>query len=817
MSKPWFWGLRANLHKVSFFAESNIYKQVSSFSKARSNTNILLTIGWIGLKSLFWITLTLFMLIFAEDHARQSLSILPELTVSDKEFNIEQLRLYAQVLTAIFSIYFATIGIILSAGYTRLRRDIIQLLTNEQVGNIYSKLLVFSAMFCLASTALPLLSIEPGLFIFLVATFLTLISSLALFPLGQRLFNFFDLNILVHNEIIPKIVKHIESAANARNSIALANHHSKAAKALLEQLSYIDDRISADKESVADNLPALTDKYSALLMHYLQQKHKIDQDSYWFPRQRRHRQWFFAGDTATNMALQTSSQLIPEEKPDLDWLETEIVNRLAGHIELAFSESDFDLAFTLINRLHARVFVYARGFHFELGMGEINKFRELIETAIQTKKDELNEGAMKTLIAISDAWIAYGSNLCLELCRRMMTFESDLDQFFTADQWTKKSFRKLPPFLQVNLAHIIELVEFEVVVAGYRLSQPKYLQQLTIQKLLEEYAKICPMILEFQRELVPSFAKFLAQESLPKAATQVVLSSLNTYWKIPRWLDELSVLFEKYEGYSHYGSVQYALPKIDLNHMLENLMEARDSTIEMLGSPELFAYIFTSEHDNELPDHFGQTYYELAEECISALENNQAEKFEKLIPIFLSLAILAADAKFADPSLEVNAEFRLHLVSTALEDLASVMGFAILYAEYHENPKLAEKALNHFFAYVGRADSEEEYLTRMVRLSNSDSFSWSASPRSLIRTQWKMSFEQLARQDGLGNRMGFGRRGSLHKSSVVNAFMKSTADASHLFYALKIVPRLGSVDFKLDYRIDHLVEHLKRSAEGGSE
>ena len=76
---------------------------------------------------------------------------LPPLSADDKDFNIEQLRLYAQLLTAIFSIYFATIGIILDAGYTRLRRDIIQMLTNEQVGSVYSRVLVLAAIFCLSS------------------------------------------------------------------------------------------------------------------------------------------------------------------------------------------------------------------------------------------------------------------------------------------------------------------------------------------------------------------------------------------------------------------------------------------------------------------------------------------------------------------------------------------------------------------------------------------------------------------------------------------------------------------------------------------
>src|SRR5699024_972648 len=115
-------------------------------------------------------------------------------------------------------------------------------------------------------------------------TILTVLSALALFPLGQRLFNFFDLKLLVQSEILPSIARHIEGAANPRNSISLAHHHSKAARQALEQLSYIDDRVKADKEGLQGNLPALSDNYTVLLLHYLQKKHTIDHESYWFPR-----------------------------------------------------------------------------------------------------------------------------------------------------------------------------------------------------------------------------------------------------------------------------------------------------------------------------------------------------------------------------------------------------------------------------------------------------------------------------------------------------------------------------------------------------
>lgn len=155
-SKPWFWKFRAGLGKIGFVFERSAYKRSASVTKAMANARIFGSFAWVGVKSLFWVVLGLAALISAEGYVRDNQSWLAPLSADDNEFNIDQLRLYAQLLTAIFSIYFATIGIILSAGYTRLRRDIIHMLTNEQVGSVYSRVLVLAAMFCLTATSLPL-------------------------------------------------------------------------------------------------------------------------------------------------------------------------------------------------------------------------------------------------------------------------------------------------------------------------------------------------------------------------------------------------------------------------------------------------------------------------------------------------------------------------------------------------------------------------------------------------------------------------------------------------------------------------------------
>lgn len=809
-SKAWYWKLRTRLGEFRFVFEQAAYKRSATVIKAKSNARILGAFTWIGLKSLFWVVLALAVLITGEDYIRENQSWLSLLSADDKEFNVEQLRLYAQLLTAIFSIYFATIGIILNAGYTRLRRDIIHMLTNEQVGSVYARILVLAAMFCLAATSLPMFGLEPGLFVYVVGTVLTLLSALALFPLGQRLFSFFDLNLLVRSEILPNIARHIEGAASHKNSMSLANHHSKTAQHALEQLSYIDDHIKANKHDLEDNLPTLSNDYTRLLLHYLRRKHKIDQESYWFPRRNRHKQWFFASDSATSMALETSNQqMLVDVKLDHEWLENEIVGRIADHIETAFKVGDFDLALKLLGCFVIRASAYAEQFQFNIGMQELKKFKTIIEQALSALDDDVNEPSNMMRIGIADTWAALGSNLCLETIRRMMTFEAELKRFFDADEWSKKSLSKLPTFLQVELAFIVNRIEFEQEIEGRRLSKPKYVQQLAVQKLLRHYEQILPQVCEFYHVMVPEFVTTLTKLKMSEAATQVVLASLHSHWKLPNWFDKLAQLLDRYREFEHYKEEPYELPLIDIGELTKQIVAARDTAIVTLGSGATVAHIFEPKQNDELPDHFGQIYFELAETCVNALEQNDEEKLNKVLPMFMALAFLAADTKFADPSLDINNEFRLHLISTVINDLASILGFAILYGAYFENEKLSKGALAKFDDWIGLAKDKQLYLKRMVMLSNPNSFSISASPRGLIRINWKIAFEQRARSDGLGDQLSLGR-GKSHPNEIVRAFLGTSGDASHLFFAKHILPQLDPPDFEIDHHITSISRRLHK-------
>ncbi|MCV5791857.1 hypothetical protein OFN52_32895, partial [Escherichia coli] len=86
-----------------------------------------------------------------------------------------------------------------------------------------------------------------------------------------------------------------------------------------------------------------------------------------------------------------------------------------------------------------------------------------------------------------------------------------------------------------------------------------------------------------------------------------------------------------------------------------------------------------------------------------------------------------------------------------INDLMSVLGFAILYSAYFDNAKLSKTVLDRFKSWLESGPNKQQYLKRMMILSHPRNFSLCASPRDMIRLNWKMEFERRARHDGFSD------------------------------------------------------------------
>ena len=154
-----------------------------------------------------------------------------------------------------------------------------------------------------------------------------------------------------------------------------------------------------------------------------------------------------------------------------------------------------------------------------------------------------------------------------------------------------------PRFCKLNWRLSFERIEFEYEIEGHRLSKPKYVQQLAIQRLLRRYEQILPQICDFYQNLVPDFVAKLANLKMPEAATQVVLASLHSHWKLPLWFDDLGALLDRYKEFEHYKEEKYVLPTIDVSDLSKQIVVARDDALGTLGSGSIVAHIFEPKHN----------------------------------------------------------------------------------------------------------------------------------------------------------------------------------------------------------------------------
>src|SRR5690554_1377152 len=202
----------------------------------------------------------------------------------------------------------------------------------------------------------------------------------------------------------------------------------------------------------------------------------------------------------------------------------------------------------------------------------------------------------------------------------MFTFEKELERFFERDEWSEKSLRRLPALFQVELAFIVERIEFEQVIEGQRLSKPKYVQQLAVQRLLQHYSKVLPAICDFYQNLLPDFVDSLSKLKMTESATQVVLASLHSHWKLPRWFEEFTQLVDRYHEYGRYTEEQYKLPEINTVEMTQQLASARDDAITLLGSGTMVGHISKQNQKNKCRVNFGKTTFDLPKQGLTVLK-----------------------------------------------------------------------------------------------------------------------------------------------------------------------------------------------------
>ena len=242
-----------------------------------------------------------------------------------------------QVLAPFIGLYFTAISIVASTVYASAPSRIRRLILEDKVSNVYVRGLVLTATLCAYVFAAVSLGAHVSILtVVVIAVFLVLCVS-SFWSLGLRAFHFFDPAALAAQLTanVTQWMTHASATGFRWLDQSFQNYYRKQVQELLRDFGALAEVAGKGRGSplvVFANL-------SQLLGWYAEKKMHIPSDSYWFRRERRHRGWFSADDSAITLALNTGTPLHADEPPNLNWFEEDILDIFREHWRILSQES----------------------------------------------------------------------------------------------------------------------------------------------------------------------------------------------------------------------------------------------------------------------------------------------------------------------------------------------------------------------------------------------------------------------------------------------------------------------------------------------
>jgi hypothetical protein len=562
---PFFWSVRGWLAKLRFRFDrlsSSLKQDAETLSYTGSIYRELFSISLKGMVA------SCIFILLAELAEGLASPIITELTpdlITLAPNASDFLEIIAQIGAIFLGIYFATFGIILSATYSQIRSDVVDLILREKVNNVYSSYLINLTILSLISVSLSYLGYQTGYMIFFTVLVGGLVAILCIFQLGKRLFLFFDVSRLVDAEILPEIMRLIrEVSRSGRRSIHLDAHRQKVVAQRLATLRYLS--FNAEKNFGQSSKPnsRVDFAYASLLRFYAIERPKIPQDSYWFKRTSKHPEWFFEDDSSTSMALQTDMHLLPKEVINVRWFEEELLDGLLPSFRECLRQGDYSAAHQslqyaqLANEALASLLLADEGADFLTRFAECLRERENapeLPLRDRSEAERFEQISLHLGLAQASYMFAY------EYLRSAILFAGKLPAMTGSIDWNKPNFGEFPAPLLARLQNTKVRTEFERTVEGRALMPAGYIAQLVAQDFTAAISAGLNMILkDVSRTTTGAVAQLIA-EKREYIATPILLSSFRSVTQFSNFIDLLETKLEALYGLETYP--EYEIAKVD--------------------------------------------------------------------------------------------------------------------------------------------------------------------------------------------------------------------------------------------------------------
>lgn len=722
----------------------------------------------------------------------------------------ELIQVLLSVVGIFLGLYFSAITTIISTSYNKVDQSLRDIIWKDKTNSVYLTVIIVAiaqSIFSLIILASNIsLSVGNILFTLVIGT----ISIFSFIILGKGIFNFLNITNLSHyifTDLIDSF-KNVSYKGYNWKDRNFQNHQQKKAQIYIEKLDTLATLIKGNNTAIKQVLPFTKSLINFLSVYMKLYKPFIPRDSFWFKKVAIQQKWFLSDAIKMSISLDTGITLMPEQKPDYEWLERNVIsiinNIYKGQLEhLTVHESgDLILLFSVIFE------IYGSYLEFDYPNTIYKDLKRDYAYTFQNSKDLFDR------IAIADSLAYLNMELALGLIKSL-----DIKNFEELKIETVKKIKHKDDVLKVDLAYPIQQSIEEVAKqvkfersANIEATPNKHLEDLfqniyaieTIKQLEKFYSTTLGEIINYALEL--------RTNSFYTGSTVVALRAWELYKKIINIYEFLDGKSEQLKSDKYYEPIvkEYEAFK-------ERMKSARDQIIDILNSNLSF---LNAVSDEKIPDYYGQSYNILYFELERSLRLNDAKTFEKIFPVVFRSAIKI----FGDLVIDLNKRrttvsvTKQNLISTQpLIDLIEISGYAKLYSELYGNTQLWEICVKVWDGDRKRINNETKFidLWRSIYIMRDQAFG--VFERDILRQNWQGYFNSKLIELGVKEKDAhYGYYGSpvpKHKSKIIRKWANSdfalndTKDLFVISYFTNEIDKFNSRS------LESLIEYLKNDEE----
>lgn len=656
-------------------------------------------------------------------------------------------------------LYFTAISVVVSSVFSRITPNIRNLILHEKVGDRYIDILSLLISSCIWILGCRAFGYCPGV---LVWVFVLLASCYGVFcfvKLGKRIFSFFDITAL-RGTVFYELLRYVRLATvdgyrfRDRNFQA---HYQKLAAGSINQLASLVNVAQKDKHLKAGSLSSVLSEIVISLSSYVGRKRCIPTDSYWYPRIHKHKDWFLTDYSSLELALTTGTQIRPDEVPDRYWLETRAYGIILDTIDSLLKsgqKQDLEVVYAIMNTAWDYFETLGKEMEVVAGIEFLSKIGERFSRNLSAK-DEKN---INLKLALVEIWCLSLISLALGFINMIPRVTTKyIHQAIDGFKWDNEKYiyaKRVPFRLLESFEGLKEKLLFEKSVSGKIITPAWYIKEIIAVEYSEILSECIQKLLLKSQEVFLDTSDRYIKDGETLFAACVASRGLEIGNKLNAHYGTLKEVITGLNEFSIQESINW--PEWDWDTIENGIREINTGSKTTLA--KCLPGLSILEKGDKLPDFFGQAYNNVSQACYDSLAQNDSKTFSECFGLLL-FGSIQAHHKIRNKLIELKRTHVLELCFEPFLDLIDLSGYAIIYSEFHANPKLwmeCKKVWDGYFKSLDNQTGAAKYIFGIFEIKQLPSFSIS-SP-DLLRTRWQMVMNSKFREAGLIDDMFGGGR-----------------------------------------------------------